>query len=131
MRLQLTHRPKEKNMRLLILYTAMCISILLTGCATVKDWTATGGSRSDGVVRLSYEVSEMESAQVSESQALDVSGRRCKIWGYSGSEAFGGVTRNCAQQGGFGGCSRWIITKEYQCTGTGSVSSVDGKPKTE
>jgi uncharacterized protein YceK len=118
-------------MKYSILFIAICVSTLMTGCATVKDWTATGGSRSDGVVRLSYEVSEMESAQVSESQAIDVSSRRCKIWGYSGSEAFGGITRKCAQGGGFGGCSRWIVTKEYQCTGTGTVTSANGKSKGE
>ncbi len=118
-------------MRLLILSTAIYASILITGCATTKDWAATGGSRADGVVRLSYEVSEMESAQVSESQAIEVSSRRCKVWGYSGAEAFGGVTRNCNQRGGFGGCSRWVVTKEYQCTGTGAVTSVSDKSKKE
>lgn len=31
---------------------AASIILLVTACTTVKDWSATGGSKSDGVVRL-------------------------------------------------------------------------------
>jgi len=38
------------------LYAIAGISaLLLAGCATTKDWSATGGSQADGTVRLSYE----------------------------------------------------------------------------
>lgn len=93
--------------------------ILLSGCAVTKDWTATGGSRSDGVVRLSYDYGVFEQPQVNEVQGVDMATQRCKTWGYEGAEAFGGVTRNCNVPDGFGGCNRWLVTKEYQCTGTG------------
>lgn len=93
---------------------------LLSGCAVTKNWEATGGSRADGVVRLSYEFGEMQKANLSEQQAIGLAAQRCRTWGYTGAEAFGGVTRRCAQPGGLGGCATWQVTKEYQCTGNGS-----------
>lgn len=101
--------------------TLACLAILgLAGCATPIDWAATGGSRADGTVKLSYEHSDFQTPQLSESQAVSLASRRCQTWGYTGAEAFGGVTRQCAQGGGFGACARWMVTKEYQCTGTGT-----------
>jgi len=98
--------------------------VLLSGCVTVKDWSATGGSRSDGVVRLSYEMGELEKPQLNEQQAVNLATQRCKTWGYTGAEAFGGVTRQCNSPGGaFGGCARWMVTKEFQCTGTGTAGA--------
>jgi hypothetical protein len=95
---------------------------LLSGCATTKDWAATGGSRADGVVRLSYEVGLMEKPQLNEQQAINLATQRCKTWGYAGAEAFGGVTRQCNMPGGFGGgCNQWMVTKEYQCTGNAAA----------
>lgn len=99
----------------------------LAGCATVKDWSATGGSRADGVVRLSYEVGEMEKPQLNEQQAIDLATQRCKTWGYTGAEAFGGVTSQCNMPGGLSGCARRIVTKEFQCTGTGSQGTAVGQ----
>ncbi|NVK43900.1 MAG: hypothetical protein HWE39_21875 [Oceanospirillaceae bacterium] len=99
-------------------------TVLMCGCATQKDWSATGGSRADGTVRLSYEVGEFENAQVNESQAVSLATKRCQVWGYHGAEAFGGVTRQCNQFGGFGGCANWMVTKEYQCLGTGDGTQV-------
>lgn len=98
-----------------IALAAICIS--LSGCATTKDWAATGGSRSDGVVRLSYDYGSLQSVNVSEEQAVQLATQRCSSWGYQGAEAFGGITRQCTQPGGFGGCTVWLVTKEYQCTG--------------
>lgn len=98
--------------------TLLAIAVLLTGCATAKNWSATGGSRADGVVRLSYEVGAFEKPMLNESEAVSLATSRCQTWGYSGAEAFGGVTRVCNMPGGgFGGCQGWLITKEFQCTG--------------
>jgi len=103
-------------------YAIIVISALfLAGCATTKDWSATGGSRSDGTVRLSYEFGQFEKPELSEQQAVTLASQRCKTWGYTGAEAFGGQTRTCnLSSGAFGNCQRWLVTKEYQCTGTGS-----------
>ena len=46
------------------------LAMVLSGCAVTKDWSATGGSRADGVVRLSYELGELETVQLNESQAV-------------------------------------------------------------
>lgn len=94
----------------------VCWSLLISGCAVTKDWVATGGSRSDGVVRLSFEHGSLESPTTNDQQAVSLAAQRCKTWGYQGAEAFGGVTRQCNMRSGFG-CDRWLITKEFQCTG--------------
>lgn len=86
-----------------------------TGCATQKQWAATGGSKSDGTIKLSYEFGPFETPQVSETQAVSAATSRCKAWGYESAEAFGGRSTSCSQRGGLGDCLRWMVTKEYQC----------------
>ncbi len=95
----------------------------LSGCATPKTWSATGGSRADGTVRLSYEVGMFEAAQVDEAQAITLATQRCAVWGYSGAEAFGGTTSQCTQPGS-SGCMVTLVTKEFQCTGTGTPGAM-------
>lgn len=102
---------------------AVLAAITLAGCGTTaKLWSATGGSRADGVVRLSYEYSAMEVPELNESQGVALAIRRCQTWGYTGAEAFGGTTRACNMPGGLGGCAQFVVTKEYQCTGTGAAA---------
>lgn len=100
-------------------------SLLATACLPImpqeKQWAATGGSRSDAVVRLSYEYASYEIPKVSQEEALTLAASRCKSWGYSAAEAFGGETKTCNQYSG-NGCMNWLVTKEFQCTGRG-----DGK----
>jgi len=93
---------------------------LVSGCAVQKDWVATGGSRADATVRLSYEYGAFESPQVSDAQADMLAAQRCKTWGYEGAEPFGGITQVCNLPDGLGGCNRWLVTKEFQCMGTGA-----------
>lgn len=88
--------------------------LLLVGCATVSQMTATGGSRSDGIVRLSYEQGMFDKVAINETAGLNTARQRCSTWGYSDAEAFGGVTRQCQAMSGYG-CTRWFVTKEYQC----------------
>ena len=88
----------------------------LNGCATTKEWAATGGSRSDGVVKLSYEYGLFEAPRVNAEQGLQLARSRCSAWGYSGAEAFGGTTRVC-NDSDYSGCNQWLVTAEYQCTG--------------
>ena len=99
---------------------ALSAAIALTGCATAKSWSATGGSRADATVKLSYEYGAFEKPQTNETEAMNLAIARCKTWGYTGAEAFGGTTQQCNMPGGMGGCNRWLVTKEYQCTGTGT-----------
>lgn len=103
---------------------AICIilAVFLAGCATQKQWAATGGSRADGTVKLSYEYTEFEAPQITAAQGTPLAASRCRAWGYTGAEPFGGVSRICNQLGGFGGCGRWMVTAEYQCVSGGSVA---------
>jgi hypothetical protein len=91
--------------------------LLICGCAVTKDWSATGGSRADGIVQLSYEVGEFEQPQLDELQAFSLATERCTAWGYTGAEAFGGVRSRCNDISILG-CVSWLVTKEYQCTGS-------------
>jgi hypothetical protein len=72
--------------------TMLLISALLlsSGCATIKTLEATGGSRSDGTVELSYVYGALEAPQVQWEQGLLTARERCARWGYSDAEAFGG-----------------------------------------
>lgn len=101
-----------------LLAFATVAAIGLASCATPKTYTATGGSRADGTVRLSYDVGLFEQPVVDEAQGLKVARERCATWGYSGAEAFGGSTSQCVSPSS-SGCQLARITKEYQCTGTG------------
>lgn len=105
-------------MKKLALLAACAVLLTVAACATAKTYTATGGSRSDGTVRLSYNVGMFETATVDEAQGLNVARQRCATWGYTGAEAFGGVTTQCTQVSS-SGCMATLVTKEYQCTGTG------------
>ena len=102
------------------LTVAAFAALVLSGCASTKQWSATGGSRADATVRLSYEYGQFEKPQTNEQEALNLATARCKTWGYSGAEAFGGVTQQCNMPGGMGGCARFLVTKEFQCTGMGN-----------
>ncbi len=97
------------------------LAIALAGCATNKEWSATGGSRADGIVVLSYEQGGYEQPILNENQGLALAAARCKRWGYIDAEAFGSSTRICIEHtsGLFtSSCVTWKVDKKYQCTGT-------------
>lgn len=102
-------------MRKLIIVCAAIAA--LTGCAAQKTLMPTGGSRADGTIKLSYEFTAFEVPTVDQQQGIDVATKRCAAWGYSGTEAFGGSTKSCANYS-MGSCNAWLVTVEYQCTGT-------------
>jgi hypothetical protein len=89
---------------------------VLAGCATVSQMQATGGSRSDGIVKLSFEYGMFDKVQLDESSALLTARQRCAVWGYTDADPFGGITRQCQAYSGTLGCTHWFVTKEYQCT---------------
>lgn len=88
----------------------------LFGCAAQKELVATGGSRADGTIKLSFDYGMFEKPVVDPSQALNVARKRCSAWGYKDAEPFGGQTSNCSSFSN-GNCNRWIVTVEYQCLG--------------
>ena len=100
----------------LTLIAAAAVTIALSGCAVQKTLTPTGGSRSDGVVRLSYVVGAFEKPVVDYSQAQQAAMQRCSAWGYSDAQPFGGETSQCQAYNQYG-CVQALITVEYQCMG--------------
>lgn len=97
-------------------FAAIGLLVAVAGCATVSQMSATGGSRADGVVRLSYEFGMFNKIKIDEAAALQTAQARCKTWGYADAEAFGGITKQCNSASMYG-CNRWFVTKEYQCIG--------------
>ena len=95
----------------------ICTVFLVLGSSTThKTLVATGGSKSDGIVRMSFEHTWLEKPEFSVEQGRLRALARCKSWGYADAEAFGGHTRECIQNSQ-SGCIRWFVTIEYQCTG--------------
>lgn len=99
--------------------SAICLVtvLLLTGCATAMVPVATGGSRSDGTIVMSYEYGAFQSPQIDWQRVQTDAGGRCAAWGYESAEAFGGTTRHCISPDGFGGCNRYRVDMQYQCMG--------------
>ena len=100
-----------------IFYAAALAAVALSGCAVQSTMVPTGGSRSDGTVKMSYDFGALQVPKIDPSQGLASAKARCAAWGYTGAEPFGGSTKSCIQGGGFGGCDVFRVTVEYQCTG--------------
>jgi len=117
------YTQQEDEMRVLS-YAAAAAALLLTlqGCAVQKELIATGGSRADGTVKMAYEFGMFEKPVVTIEQGIASATQRCKSWGYTGAEPFGGQTKQCTGYGG-GGCNHWTVTVEYQCTGGSKVAA--------
>lgn len=90
----------------------------LQGCAVQKELVPTGGSRADGTVKMSFETGLFEAPKIDTQQALNTAQKRCAAWGYTGVEAFGGAMKECLNRD----CGRWMVTYQFQCTGTPAAS---------
>ncbi len=91
---------------------------ILTGCASVKILQPTGGSRSDGIIEMSYEYGMFEKPQVRWGQGQTTASDRCRAWGYNRAEIFGGATSQCKAYNSYGNCLRYFVTVKYQCIGS-------------
>ncbi|ODA66232.1 hypothetical protein A7A08_02879 [Methyloligella halotolerans] len=105
--------------------TASCVLIVILAggaisCAKNKELVATGGSRADGTVDLSYEYAALEKPVVNEAQGLITAQQKCAAWGYSGAEAFGGRKEECQYANEYG-CMKYFVTVKYQCTGASKL----------
>lgn len=98
----------------------LLVSLLLTltACATTHKWTAAGGNREQGVVRIAYEYPEFEQPQMNEAEADELALNRCQAWGYEKVEPIAGQIRQCANMDD-GNCNLWSVTREYQCKTSG------------
>lgn len=95
--------------------------LLLAGCATVSQMVPTGGSRADGIVKLSFEYGMFDKVQLDQASAQVAARKRCATWGYGDAEPFGGMTRQCQMYSSMG-CTRWFATVEYQCISPGGTA---------
>ncbi|MEG6508611.1 YecR family lipoprotein [Methyloligella sp. 2.7D] len=98
----------------------MAAAVGLAGCSAQKELVATGGSRADGTIDLSYEYGAFEKPVFSEAQGIATAQERCKAWGYSSAEPFGGQKRECQETSQYG-CVRYFVTMTYQCLGKGNT----------
>lgn len=98
-------------------YLSVLITLVLYGCAVQKEYVATGGSRADGTIELSYEYGRFQAPRVNEQQGVTLAKRRCKAWGYSDAEPFGGKKQTCSFSDA-NGCAQWFVTAQYQCLGS-------------
>ncbi|ABR73408.1 hypothetical protein CBG46_05315 [Actinobacillus succinogenes] len=93
----------------------ICMVCSLTACVSEqKRYVATGGSRADGVINLSYQVRYNERAAPNPNQGLRLAQKRCRQWGYQNAERFSGYTRRCNIAKGRK-CLSYLITVQYQC----------------
>ncbi len=106
---------KKKITTGLIAVWMMAGLALVAGCAVQKNWVATGGSKADGTIQLSYQYGAFQKPELDENQGLGLAIERCSAWGYSQAEAFGGTVQNCQSSDSYGSCNSWLVTKEYQC----------------
>lgn len=102
--------------RAAVIGVAVLAAFLTAGCASNKQFVPTGGSRSDGTIKMSYDYGAFERPQVDLKQAVESAKQRCAAWGYTGAAPFGGSTQKCID-GPSGSCNVWRVTAEYQCTG--------------
>lgn len=89
---------------------------LLCACAARQaHWSPVSGSKADAMVRLGYAKHGARRVKLSDDEAQNMALAKCRAWGFEGAEAFGGLSTCTA--GGPLGCTDWLITREYQCTG--------------
>lgn len=102
----------------IITITALLVSALfLASCSVVKVLQATGGSRADGIVELSYQYGSFEKPVVDWGQGTRTATERCQAWDFERAEPFGGSTSQCQSFDGYGNCVSQLVTVKYQCIG--------------
>ena len=104
------------------LLASAALLLSLGACATSQKWAVTGGDRSDGVVKVSYEYPEFQQPDVSDAQAMKIALGRCSGWGYDEARPIPGQTRQCSNMEG-ANCNLWTVTREYQCSSQGAFAS--------
>lgn len=97
-------------------FIVVAVSVLaLNGCETVKTLNATGGSKSDGTVVMSYTYGMLEKPIIQLDAALVSATKRCKAWGYSKAEAFDSGNETCITYNSYGNCVSMRVDVTYQC----------------
>ena len=90
----------------------------MSGCASNYYPAATGGSKSDAIITVTYGYSNGENPDnwTTEWQGIDKSAsQRCKNWGYSSAVRFDRAEKWCITWNGYGNCTYWKEALNYQC----------------
>lgn len=95
---------------------AFAVLLVSSSCATVKVPQPIGGSKADATVQLGYAYGGFERPQVDWEAANWVATKRCRAWGYSDAESFGGGVSQCTASNQYG-CVQFFVTITYQCVG--------------
>lgn len=90
------------------------IAFALSGCAAVTDMSATGGSRADGIVEMSYQYMPFQQIKIDKTKALQSATKRCRSWGYQSAESFDDGLQSCVERDMFS-CNLYRVTVRYQC----------------
>lgn len=110
-------------------YMSLVALLVIAGCTVDRQMTATGGSRADGIVELSYDVGEFQGANIDWGSAQSEADQRCQSWGYKSAQKFGGERRRCEQRlGALVNCARFRVTVRYQCLSDGARESAITAP---
>jgi hypothetical protein len=97
------------------------VFLAMAACASAPKWSPSSSSRELGVARVAYEYPKFEEPVMSDAEAVQVAANRCAAWGFTRAEMIPGELRDCSVQND-GTCDLWKITREYRCTGEGSMS---------
>lgn len=108
-------------MRKIITLGALGAMVTLVACTTVSQMEATGGSRSDGVVEMSFDYGAFQKLNIDKDASQAKATAACQAWGYQAAEPFGGALEQCTSMSGYG-CMQHHVTVKYQCTGAHTPS---------
>ena len=92
------------------------VLLFLASCESIKYMQTTGGSKSDGVIEMSYEYGMFETPVVQWDDAKQKAFNACTAWGYKSAQPFGSGFSQCTAINGYGDCISWRVTYKYQCT---------------
>ena len=95
--------------------TIFLIALLLTGsgCVVQKIPFATGGSRSDGVITMSYTYGAFSTVEIDWGAVQSDAANKCAGWGYASAQPFGGQQTTCLDRD----CYSMQVDIDYQCMG--------------
>tara|TARA_R110002020_G_scaffold57074_2_gene157306 strand:- start:1326 stop:1628 length:303 start_codon:yes stop_codon:yes gene_type:complete len=96
-------------------FIVLSAALVLSGCAASVTPLPTGGSKSDGVVVLSYQLGTLRKPVIDWEATLNTATQKCQAWGFRSAEAFGGSEYSCVGTDMNGNCTQRRTNISYQC----------------
>jgi len=96
-------------------HTICFLPLLFAACASNVTPVATGGSKADGLVNMSYEYGMFSKPKVDLATTQERAEQRCIAWGYKKAEPFDGVENVCQEHNAYGMCTYTRVNIRYQC----------------